>query len=96
MSTRQCWVYILASGSGNAMYIGITNDLERRIWEHRNGRGSVFAQKYRATRLVHTEEYDNPVDAITREKQLKGWRRERKNELVRVANPEWRDLMPSA
>jgi len=96
MSTRQYWVYILASGSGNAMYIGVTNDLERRIWDHRNGRGSVFAQKYKATRLVHAEEYDNPVDAITREKQLKGWRRERKNDLVRVANPQWRDLMLGA
>jgi putative endonuclease len=76
------------------MYIGVTNNLERRIWEHRNGRRSIFAQKYKATRLVHAEEYDNPGDAIAREKQLKGWRRERKNEVVRSANPEWRDLMP--
>ena len=64
--------------------------------DHRNGRGSVFAQNYKATPLVHAEEYDNSIDAITREKQLKGWRRERKNELVRVANPQWRDLMPGA
>jgi putative endonuclease len=94
MSARQYSVYILSSGSGNAMYIGATNNLERRIWEHRNGRGSIFAQKYKATWLVHAEEYDNPGDAIAREKQLKGWRRERKNEVVRSANPEWRDLMP--
>ena len=78
------------------MYIGVTNDLERRIWEHRNGRGSGFAQKYKATRLVHAEEYDSPSDVIAREKQLKGWRRERKNERVRAANPEWRDLLASA
>ncbi len=52
-------------------------------------------KKYRATRLVYAEEYDNPGDAISREKQLKGWRRERKNELVRTLNPEWCDLMPS-
>ena len=77
------------------MYIGITNDLERRVSEHRNGLGSEFAKKYRVTRLVYAEEYDNPGDAIAREKQLKGWRRERKNELVRSINPEWRDLMPS-
>jgi putative endonuclease len=51
------------------MYIGVTNDLERRIWEHRNGRGSGFVQKYKATRLVHAEEYDSPSDAIAREKQ---------------------------
>ena len=54
------------------MYIGVTNDLERRIWEHRNGQGSEFAKQYRATRLVYSEEYDNPNDAIAREKQLKG------------------------
>lgn len=95
MGIRQYWIYILVSGSGNAMYIGVTNDIERRIWEHRNGQGSEFAKKYRATRLVYSEEYDNPNDAIAREKQLKGWRRERKNELVRTINPEFRDLMPS-
>jgi len=60
----------------------------------RNGSGSEFAKKYRITRLVHAEEYDNPTDANAREKQLKGWRRDRKNELVRSMNPEWRDLMP--
>lgn len=95
MGARQYWVYILTSSSGNAMYIGVTNNLGRRIWEHRNGLGSEFAKKYRIARLVHAEEYDNPGDAIAREKQLKGWRRERKNELVRSVNPEWRDLMPA-
>ena len=95
MSTRHYWIYIMASSSGNALYIGVTNGLERRVWEHRNGQGSEFAKKYRVTRLVYSEEYDNPADAIAREKQLKGWRRERKNELVRSINPEWRDLMPS-
>jgi len=95
MGIRQYWIYILVSGSGNAIYIGVTNNIERRIWEHRNGQGSEFAKKYRATRLVYSEEYDNPNDAIAREKQLKGWRRERKNELVRTINPEFQDLMPS-
>ena len=94
MSNRQFWVYILTSWSGNAMYIGVTNSLEKRLQEHRGGSGSEFAKKYRVTRLVYAEEYDNPTDAIAREKQLKGWRRERKNELVRSVNPEWRDLMP--
>jgi putative endonuclease len=96
MSGRQFWVYILTSSSGNAMYIGVTNNLENRVWEHRNGTGSEFAKKYRITRLVYAKEYDNPGDAIAREKQLKGWRRERKNELVRTINPEFRDLMPAA
>ncbi len=76
------------------MYIGVTNNLEKRVFEHRTGKGSIFARKYRATRLVYAEEYDNPTDAIAREKQLKGWRRERKNELVRTINPEFRELMP--
>jgi putative endonuclease len=78
------------------MYIGVTNDLERRVWEHRNGTGSGFAKKCRVTRLVHAEEYESPGDAIACEKQLKGWRRERKNELVRSSNPQWRNLMPPA
>jgi putative endonuclease len=54
--------------------------------------GSEFARKYRVTRLVYVEEYENPAEAIAREKQLKGWKRIRKNELVRAANPEWKDL----
>ncbi len=95
MGQRQFWVYILTSSSGNAMYIGVTNSLERRIWEHRNGLGSEFTKKYRIARLVYAEEYDNPGEAIAREKQLKGWRRERKNELVRSINAEWCDLMPA-
>jgi len=94
MSNRQFWVYILTSSSGTAMYVGVTNNLENRVWEHRTGVGSEFVKKYRATRLVYAEEYDNPTDAIAREKQLKGWRRERKNELVRTINPAFRDLMP--
>jgi putative endonuclease len=84
----------MVSASGNAMYIGVTNNLESRVLQHRTGKGSEFVLKYRVTRLVYAEEYDNPTDAIAREKQLKGWRRERKNELVRSVNPEWRDLMP--
>ena len=93
MSNRQFWVYILTSALGNAMYIGVTNNLENRVFEHRTGKGSIFVRKYRVTRLVYAEEYDNPTDAIAREKQLKGWRRERKNELVRTTNPEFRELM---
>jgi putative endonuclease len=96
MGNRQYWVYILTSSSGNAMYIAVTNNLENRVWEHRTGAGSEFAKKYRATRLVYAEEYDNPTDAIAREKQLKGWRRERKNELVRTLNPTFRELLPQA
>ena len=83
----------MTSASLSAMYIGITNDIGRRVIEYRAGKGSEFVRKYRVTRLVHVEEYENPTDAIRREKQLKGWRRFRKNELVRAANPGWSDLM---
>ena len=94
MGERRYWIYILLSASGNAMYIGVTNNLENRVHEHRSGKGSEFARKYRTTKLVYAEEFENPTDAIAREKQLKGWRRERKNELVRTINPEFRELLP--
>lgn len=67
MGQRQFWVHILTSASGNAMYIGITNNLENRVHEHRTGKGSIFAKQYRVTRLVYAEEDDNPTDAIARE-----------------------------
>jgi putative endonuclease len=76
------------------MYIGVPNYLGRRVLEHRLSKGSEFVRKYRVTRLVYAEEYENPTEAIAREKQLKGWKRIRKNELVRAANPGWHDLMP--
>jgi len=87
------WVYILVSSSLSTMYIGVTNDLGRRVAEHRAGIGSEFAKKYKVTRLVYAEEFDQIEEAIAREKQLKGWKRVRKNELVRTANPTWADLM---
>ncbi len=94
MGDRRYFVYIMTSTSLSTMYIGVTNDIGRRVFEHRAGMGSDFVRKYRVTRLVHVEEYEDPTDAITREKQLKGWKRIRKNELVRAANPDWKDLMP--
>ncbi|MBN9514851.1 MAG: GIY-YIG nuclease family protein [Alphaproteobacteria bacterium] len=94
MREHRYWVYILTSPSLSAMYIGVTNDLGRRVFEHRNGLGSEFAKKYQVRRLVYSEEFEQVEEAIAREKQLKGWKRIRKNELVRAANPEWKDLMP--
>ena len=88
MSERRYFVYIMTSNSLSTMYIGVTNDIGRRVFEHRNGKGSEFAAKYRVTRLVYVEEFENPTEAIAREKQLKGWKRIRKNELVRAANPK--------
>ena len=94
MGDRRCFVYIMVSNSLSRMYVGVTNDIGRRVFEHRNSMGSEFAKKYRVTRLVYVEEFEDPNEAIAREKQLKGWKRIRKNELVRAANPNWEDMAP--
>ena len=85
------YVYILAS-IGRRSYVGITNHLSRRVWEHRNGVGSAFAMRYRINRLVHYEQYESVHIAISREKQIKSWTRERKLRLIEESNPTWRDL----
>ncbi len=84
-------VYILASRSG-ALYIGITGDLMRRIAEHRAGTASTHTRRYRIFRLVHVETTSDVHAAIAREKQLKGWGREKKLALIRQHNPVWDDL----
>ena len=88
---RTYFVYILASKTRRT-YIGITSDLERRVWEHRRGVRSTFASGYNMVRLVYVEEYSNADDAIAREKQIKRWRREKKLALIERENPQWRDL----
>ena len=80
------------------MYIGMTSDLTRRLYEHKNGLVEGFSKKYKTHKLVYVEEYDNVNDCISREKQLKGWIRAKKNALVESINPCWNDLsvqMPS-
>ena len=84
-------VYISASGS-HRIYVGMTNNLLRRVFEHRNHLIAGFTAKYNMTRLVHCEEYPTTLDAIRREKQLKGWLRSRKIALIPEANPKWDDL----
>lgn len=91
MRARQFFVYIAASRSG-VLYVGITNDLARRMSEHRSGIGGRFTRSYRIRRLAYFEVFLDPRTAITREKQLKRWSRARKIALVRGQNPEWRDL----
>ena len=91
MSKRSYYVYILTNRAG-VLYIGVTNDLERRISEHRSGLTGGFSRKYNVTRLVYCEECGDVVDAIAREKQIKGWRRSRKLALIEASNPEWADL----
>jgi putative endonuclease len=84
-------VYILASAK-KALYIGVTNDLRRRLYEHKTGMVPGFTTRYRIDRLVYYECAPEARSAIEREKQLKGWRRQRKLELIEAENPEWEDL----
>ena len=88
---RDYYVYILASRS-RTLYIGMTNDLERRIYEHKSGCGSTFTAKYNVNRLVYYEATNDVTAAIAREKQIKGWLRAKKIALIESKNPEWKDL----
>ena len=88
---RSYYVYILASRS-KRLYVGMTNDLERRLWEHRSGEPGSFTHRYNIERLVYLEEFDDPSEATDREKQVKKWRREKKIWLIESMNPEWNDL----
>jgi len=85
------YVYILASVK-RTLYVGVTNDLRRRLYEHKTGMIPGFTAKYKVNRLVYFEAVGQVDAAIRREKQLKGWRRSRKVELVESQNPEWEDL----
>ena len=86
------YVYILASRRHGTLYIGVTKSLQKRMAEHRDGKGSSFVKAYGVYRLVYVESYDRPDEAISREKQLKRWKRDWKIELIERDNPEWRDL----
>ena len=88
------YVYILASESGT-LYIGVTDNLARRIWEHKNDLVKGFTQKYSCHKLVYYEQFLDAENAILREKQLKNWRREKKEMLIRKVNPGWEDLYTS-
>jgi len=85
------FVYI-ATNRSRTLYIGVTNDIERRMAEHRDRVGSRFTSRYRIDRLVYLESMASVIDAIVREKELKGWRRSRKIELIESLNPGWNDL----
>ena len=88
---KQYYTYILASKS-RVLYVGLTNDLERRLFEHTQKIIKGFTSKSNVSKLVWYEFYENIRDAIAREKQIKGWRREKKLALIESMNPQWRDL----
>src|ERR1700733_11535356 len=89
---RQFYVYILASAMYGTLYIGVTNDLVRRAWEHRENLVEGFTQRYGVHRLVWYEVHGSAIEAITREKQIKKWNRDWKVNLIQRTNPGWDDL----
>jgi len=86
------YVYILASKRNGTLYIGVTNDLERRLYEHKNNLVESFTKRYNVHNLVYYEDVNDINAALQREKQLKRWTRRWKIELIEKVNPEWRDL----
>ena len=91
-SSGRYFVYLLTNWNNKVIYVGVTNDLERRVYEHKHKLVEGFAKKYNLNKLVYFEETQDIVSAITREKEIKKWRREKKNQLVNRANAEWADL----
>ena len=89
---KEYFVYILASKRNGTLYIGITSDLIKRVWQHRNKIGAGFTAQYNVTLLVYYEMYNAVEDAIKREKKLKDWKRKWKLELIEEKNPNWKDL----
>ncbi len=92
MQDKTYYVYILTNWNNRVLYIGVTNNLQRRVYEHKNGLVDGFTKKYNVHKLVYVENCGEITDAIAREKQLKGWLRKRKNELVESKNPTWEEI----
>jgi putative endonuclease len=91
---REYFVYILASEIGGTLYVGVTNDLVRRVYEHRNKVVAGFTKKYNVSKLVYYEMFDDIENAIVREKRLKKWNRAWKVRMIEELNPNWDDLYP--
>jgi putative endonuclease len=86
------YVYILTNVKNTVLYTGVTNNLERRLYEHKNKTNTGFTERYNVNKLVYVETTSDPVSAIQREKQIKGWLRSKKIALINSVNPEWKDL----
>lgn len=89
---KSYYVYILASKKNGILYTGITNDIARRVWEHKEGQVNGFTKKYRVKILVYYEEFESINDALYREKCIKRWKREWKIKLIETVNKKWKDL----
>lgn len=90
---RQYYVYIMTNKHNTVLYIGVTNDLSRRVYEHQQKRGGTFTARYNVTKRVYMETFPDIREAIAREKQIKGGSRRAKLELIKSINPQWKDLM---
>ena len=92
MFYKYYFVYILTTNNNKVMYVGVTNNLQRRLYEHQQEIADSFTKRYHIHKLVYFEETNEIESAIAREKQIKGWTRAKKNALVESKNPEWKDL----
>jgi putative endonuclease len=92
MGDKRYYVYIITNTRNTVLYTGVTNNLQYRIYEHKDGIGSAFTKKYKLYKLVYYEVVENILAAITREKQIKGGSRQKKIDLINSLNPEWKDL----
>lgn len=90
--TKQYYVYILAKARNSTFYVGMTSDLRKRVWEHKNEIADGFTQKYKIKTLVYYEVFEDPENAIKREKRLKKWNRTWKMRVIEDMNPDWKDL----
>lgn len=89
---KEYYVYIITNRKNGTLYTGMTNDIERRVYEHKHKSNPGFASKYNCTKLVYFDSYPSAVEAIEREKQIKGWLRSKKIALIESMNPDWKDL----
>ena len=89
---KQSYIYIMASQKNGTIYTGVTSDLQSRVWQHKNKTFKGFTSKYNVNILVYYEEYGRIEDAIQREKQIKGWSRKKKTDLIEKENYFWKDL----
>ena len=92
MKDHNYYIYIISNWNNKVIYVGMTNDLERRIYEHKNKIFEGFSKKYNLNKLVYYEHTNDVNAAIRREKEIKKWRREKKNKLIESMNSEWKDL----
>ncbi len=92
MQNRQSYIYIMTNQYNTVLYTGVTSDLQKRVWQHKEKLVEGFTQRYHVTKLVYYEIFTDIREAIAREKQIKGGSRQKKIDLIKSINPEWRDL----